>query len=91
MKFRHPQNGLEMETSGGDTLFSLFLGPFWFMIRGAWGAAVIYLLAGVVLLLVWPLLIILHIGMAIAAPSLIARAYRMKGWQEVGPDETAAP
>ena len=86
--FRNPANDAVCEISDGAWLWSLLFGPFYFVSHGAWGPAVIYLGAALVLLPTIIGTIIVWIIGAIVAQDVVAKIYLRRGWIEV---DTPAP
>ncbi|HYE49591.1 MAG TPA: hypothetical protein VEB20_08370 [Azospirillaceae bacterium] len=90
--FENPMNGYREEVSGLSVLWTLLFGCFYFMFRGAWGAAVLSFLVvlalgsisfGILGFLAW-------IIIALCAPAILRGMYLRRGWREVAAGSPAA-
>jgi hypothetical protein len=82
-RYRNPANGYSESVTPLSILGAGLLGPIWFALQGLWAHAVILLLLVMLLsgfFLFWPLLLLVWVGYAIAAPWLLSRSYLRKGW-----------
>lgn len=85
--FEHPQNGHREHVSRLGHLWALLFGLFYFVLKGAWThvivQALIIGLAALLGALGWFVMLFVWAGYAIAAPSIVAKTYRRRGWREV--------
>lgn len=86
--FENPSNGHREDVSGISGLWALLFGLFYFMYRGLWAHVAIQFVLIIVSAMAAPIgvlfMIVVWIGYAIAAPSIIANKYRSSGWREIG-------
>ena len=83
-RYRNPQNGYEEHTDGVIGFICAFLfGPLYFLVKGCFGHAIIYVIIVFCLAFAWPLIPFVWLGYAIAAPGIVRRQYLRKGWVEV--------
>lgn len=85
--FENPSNGYRESVPSAAALWALLFGLFYFMVRGAWAHAVIYLILCLVAVATGPLAVLLipvvWVGYALAAPGILERRYLSQGWREV--------
>lgn len=94
--FQNPSNGyIEMATSRWTWLWALLFGPFFFLYKGAWVEVIVYLLTPFVpsdnLLISISAYLLVWIGYAFAARSLLNLRYHRRGWIELPPDHFVTP
>jgi hypothetical protein len=85
-RYQNPANGYRESVTPLSMLGALLLGPIWFALQGLWAHALILLLLVMLFsgfFLFWPLLLLVWLLYAVAAPWLLSRAYLRKGWQRV--------
>lgn len=65
-------------------LWALLFGPLYFLVKGAWGHAVVYfIIASTVLAIAPPLIVFLWFGYAFATYGIIQKQDFRKGWVKV--------
>ena len=86
MKFRNPANGYVDDISSASGWAFLF-GVFYFMAKGIWGHAFVWLILAIIFALMgpfgWFLIFVMQISYAYAADGILKSAYLRKGWTEV--------
>ncbi len=84
--YRNPQNGYTESVTPLSVLGAGVLGPIWFGLQGLWAHAVIsvvLIIAFSSFFLFWPLILVVWVLYAIAAPFILARSFLRRGWQRV--------
>lgn len=90
--FENPANGYRETIGGGAIAGALFLGPLYFLAKGLWTHAIIWLVLG--LFFLWatpPFVVFLPPIYAALAPSLLTANYLRKGWKEVAASPPTSP
>ncbi len=85
-RFRNPANGYAVSVTPLSVLGAFLLGPIWFALQGLWAHALIELAAILLIsgfFLFWPLLAVVWVLYALAAPFLLSRFLLRNGWQRV--------
>jgi len=87
MQFKNPKNGY-VETRTFPWLWALFFGIFYYIASGLWTIVIILTLLMVMLFMLMgddsiAIIVLVHIGLAMAASSLVRNSYLKNGWVEV--------
>jgi hypothetical protein len=85
-RYRNPANGYSESVTLLSMLGAFLLGPIWYALQGLWAHALIQLLAIILFsgfFLFWPLIVVVWLLYALAAPWLLSRAFLRRGWQRV--------
>jgi hypothetical protein len=91
--FENPATGYRETVGGGAIAGALFLGPLYFLAKGLWTHALIWMAVALLLLsAVPPLVVFLPPIYAALASSLLKANYLRKGWKEIAaPPPTSPP
>ena len=85
-RFRNPANGYTESVTPLSVVGAFLFGPIWYAVNGLWAHAAVQVLALVVFsgfFLFWPLIVVVWLAYALAAPWLLRRAFLRRGWQRV--------
>lgn len=84
--FENPANGRTEMVSSRDGVWAFLGGPFYFAAKGEWLHAAIHALLTVVSFLLWPIGLLMALGVwfgyACATPTILEARYWRLGWRK---------